>query len=192
MSSLLLPRTLTRCALSVMILDQLSGGAAAVGRPPFNRHAASLAACQGGALTHYLDYIDREWPGNATQHAITSRALSLLLQAIDEVAGTQAPPSTQLVRSLEPVRGLVATYDGGPHDRGAQSATLQRIFLGLTDVLERLVAASGRLEEPVDPRLSALRRSAESLDLRVPLRRQPDVLERFFHHAGEALRRSAR
>jgi hypothetical protein len=62
-------------------------------------------------------------------------------------------------------------------------------LLAFVDIIEELASATGVERAPVDPRLSALRRAAESLDSNLVPRRQPDVLERFFRHAGAALRR---
>jgi hypothetical protein len=175
--------------LSTIFVAPLAGGDPSLHDMVFDGNVAQSGAHQDRALGAYRNYVDREWAGKAYQHSMTREALTLLMNALDSVAQRRELTSPQLTRSMHDVRPLIAAYDAGAPDHVGQSARLQRVFLAITDVVERLVDASGLLREPIDPRLSALRRSAESLDLRAPLRRQPDVIERFFHHAGEALYR---
>jgi hypothetical protein len=182
-------RLIGSSALFIIIAGQLSSGAPSVAFSVFDATFASSGFRQESALGAYREFVNREWPGEAYQHSLNLKALTLLMQAIDSVAQRRGPSSPQLAQSLDAVRPLIAMYDAGPADDIAQSAKLQKVFLALTDIVEGLVDASGLLKEPVDPRLSALRRSAESLDLSLPLRWQPDVIERFFHHAGKALHR---
>jgi hypothetical protein len=87
---------------------------------------------------------------------------------------------------------VFSAYANGPPDSAGHIERLRQAFTSAADIIDELVEVAGVEKRPVDPRMSALRRAAESLDPALTTRRQPDVIERFFHHAAEALQRVAR
>jgi hypothetical protein len=144
---------------------------------------------EDSALREYLTQIDREWPGESHQQSITSKSLLLLADAIASVAERRHIATPTLRQELDKARALTREFDRNAPDRADQAEHLRRTLLAFSEILDRLVTAAELERTPVDPRLSAIRRAAESLDPSLRPRRQPDVLERFFRHAGDALRR---
>jgi hypothetical protein len=141
------------------------------------------------ALRLFLEQIDREWPGESEQQAITVASLELLADAIGSVARRTQLPLPNLERSVRELRQLIERYRAGKPDDLVQARRLRETFVEAADLIDRLLTSAGLQKKPVDPRLGALHRAAESLDTAMTVRRQPDVIERFFSHAGEALRR---
>lgn len=141
------------------------------------------------ALRLFLEQVDREWPGESEQQAITVKSLELLADAIGSVARRKQLPLPDLESSVRELRELTERYRAGRPDDLVQARRLRDTFVSAADLIDRLLTSAGLQKKPVDPRLGALHRSAESLDAALTVRRQPDVLERFFTHAGEALRR---
>lgn len=144
------------------------------------------------ALRAFVEQVAREWPGESHQQALTVASLTLLADAIKSVAERRRLSSPRVAQGVDELRSQTRAYGAAAPSDGGQGVRLRQAFVTASDLVAHLVNAAGIEKEPVDPRLSALRRSAESLDTTQSLRRQPDVIERFFHHAAEALQRVAR
>lgn len=140
-------------------------------------------------LRTYVEHVAREWPGESAQQALTGESLTLLADAVGSVAERKQLSSPQVRLAVEQLRRQTAEYQVGTPGTLEQSKRLRRTFATAAELVASLVDRAGLEQQPVDPRLSALGRAADSLDDEMLLRRQPDVIERFFHHAGEALRR---
>jgi hypothetical protein len=151
--------------------------------------ACATRAADTAVLTEYRQQVQREWPGESHQQALTTDTLRLLAAAIGAVAERRTEAWPELASRLERMRADTEAYRLGQPGTLDQSAALRRIFMNTAGLITELVERAGVAERPVDPRLSALHRAAESLAPDMLLRRQPDTLERFFHHAGEALHR---
>lgn len=72
------------------------------------------------------------------------------------------------------------------------SAAQEPLLVSAAAVVDRLAETAGVKERPVDLAITAMRRAAESIDPEQPQRRQPDVIERFFHHTSDILRQIER
>jgi hypothetical protein len=144
---------------------------------------------QDRALLAYIDQVEREWPGESAQQALTADSLTLLADAIASVADRQQLTTPQVRLAIEQLRRQTQAYRAGTPGTHEQAKRLRRTFKETAALVDSLVARAALKQEPVDPGLAALARAADSLDDDMLLRRQPDVIERFFHHAAAALRR---
>jgi hypothetical protein len=156
---------------------------------PAGAASGQMPSVSEPALRLFLEQVDREWPGESEQQAITVKSLELLAAAIGSIARRKQLPLPNLERSVCELRELTERYRAGRPDDLVQARRLRETFVSAADLIDRLLTSAGLQKKPVDPRLGALHRAAESLDASLTVRRQPDVLERFFTHAGEALRR---
>lgn len=138
-------------------------------------------------LRTFVEHVDREWAGDSHQQAVTVTSLRLLADAVEAV-GRRSADHASMDREIAELRAMTGEYDRGTPGDPQQSKRLRKTLLGASQIVARTVTAAGLASRP-DPRLSAMQRAARSLDDDAPLRRQPDVLERFFQHAAEALRR---
>jgi len=134
-----------------------------------------------------VEHVDREWAGDSQQQIVTVTSLRLLADAVEAV-GRRSADHASIDRDIAELRAMTGEYERGTAGDPQQSKRLRGTLLAASQIVERTVKAAGLAGRP-DPRLSAMERAAKSLDDDAPLRRQPDVLERFFHHAAEALRR---
>ena len=64
----------------------------------------------------------------------------------------------------------------------------QELFEDVAELMADLNNKLPRQDQIAQPRIDALERSADAIERDDPLRQQPDVVERFFRHAAEALR----
>jgi hypothetical protein len=120
---------------------------------------------------------------------LTADSLKLLIDAIVSVAEHKQLSSPQVRLAVELLRRSTDDYRAGRPGTLEQSERLRQTLKRAADLVESLIDRAGLEKNSVEPRVSAIHRAAESLDEDMVLRRQPDVIERFFHHAGEALRR---
>jgi hypothetical protein len=144
-----------------------------------------------GATEKLADYVAREWPGESHQQAITSTALTLLADAVEANART-SPAADAVGAGVARLRRQIGEFRTGTPGDLEQSRRLRRILIDAGSLIDQLAASADARRRPNDPRVNALARSAESLSENAPVLRQPDVLERFFHHAVEALQRLER
>jgi hypothetical protein len=144
---------------------------------------------QDRALLAYIDQVEREWPGESAQQELTADSLTLLADAVASMADRKQLTTPQVRLAIEQLRRQTQAYRAGTPGTLEQAKRLRRTFQETAALVDSLVDRAARKNEPVDPRLSALARAADSLDDDMLLRRQPDVIERFFHHAAAALRR---
>jgi hypothetical protein len=149
--------------------------------------AAQQTAIENPALRAFLEQVDREWPGESRQQSVTVESLTLLASTVESIAKARQKLTPDIITGLDRLRTETHKYERGVPSDLSQSTQLQHVLITAADVLRRL-AGAGADTEPERSRLAALKRSAESLDRRAPLRRQPDVIERFFHQAAELLR----
>jgi hypothetical protein len=140
-----------------------------------------------GTLDAFIAQVDREWPGESRQQAITTDSLRLMADAVAAVAARGRIDSPRLARPLQQFREETERYAKGKPGTERQSEQLRRTFLTGVAVMEALTE---RVDEgrTLKARVSALERAAKSLDDDDPVLRQPDVIERFFRHAGEILK----
>jgi hypothetical protein len=153
------------------------------------RQHVTATPADDSALREFIEQVEREWPGESHQQALTADSLMLLATAIVSVAERRRLASPDLLRQVEALREQTGAYRASTPGRLDQTERLRRVFIAGADIVDGLVEAAGLEKRPVDPRLSALRRAAESLDPALVPLRQPDVIERYFHHAAEALKR---
>ena len=146
-------------------------------------------AQSSAALQKLADYVAREWPGESHQQAITTTALTLLADAVEARAAEPAARGADLAPDIERLRRQIDEYRSGKPGDLRQSRLLRRTLLDASSVIERLLTRLDARRQPRDARLNALERAAKSLSENAPVIRQPDVLEHFFRHAVEALRR---
>lgn len=98
-----------------------------------------------------------QWPGESLQQAMTAETLGLLADAVVSLAERKTLSTRELLFKVDELRSCV--------------------LIARADIVDELVERAGLEKSPVAPRLSALRRAAESLDPSAPLRRQPDVTD---------------
>jgi len=144
------------------------------------------AAPNDTAVRAFIQQVEREWPGQAAQQALTVESLRLLGDAVESLASPQQKSAQEFMTVFARFRTETRRFESGTPDDIAQSANLQHAFITGVDLMRRLVGAKAEME-PAKTRLAALRRSADGIDRKQPLRRQPDVIERFFHQAAELL-----
>jgi hypothetical protein len=166
--------------------------AAFVGFACAARQQPTATVPEDPALRAFVLAAEREWPGESLQQAMTAEALGLLANAVISVAERKKVAMPELPRDIQELRRQTTAYANGPPDSAGQTERLRQAFTSAADIIDELVEAAGLEKRPIDPRLSALRRAAESLDPASTPRRQQDVIERFFHHATEALQRVER
>jgi hypothetical protein len=148
------------------------------------------SAAQSTAEVQKLsDYVSREWPGESHQQSINSTALTLLADAIEARAAQRPSASGALAEDIAKLRQQIEDYRTGKPGDLAQSRRLRRTLVHASSLIERILEAADARRRPRDARLNAVERAAQSLSETAPLVRQPDVIERFFHHAVEALER---
>jgi hypothetical protein len=116
------------------------------------------------ALRIYLDQVAREWPRESEQQALTSESLTLLADAIVSVAKREHLTSPRVRLAVEQLRLQIKAYGAGTPGTLDQSEQLRRTFHTAAGIVASLVDRAGLEQEPVDPRLSALARAADSLD----------------------------
>jgi hypothetical protein len=136
-------------------------------------------------LRAFDEYVRREWPGERTQQEINCRALELMVNAVEAVAAKRRVGEAKSMESAARVRERRQDYcSGNPADR-EQPRKLRRTLIEASELIEKL--AESVEQRKFTAHVNALNRAAESLDEAAPLRRQPDVMERFFHHGAELL-----
>ena len=145
--------------------------------------ASQSAAASDHALRAYVEQTDREWPGESYQQAITVDSLVLLANAVASLA-QQKGILVRLADDVAQLRVNIRGYRAALPDDDRQSARLRRTLIHASGLIQRLLAEANQQRRHSDPALNALRRAAESLDIDQPLRRQPDVIERFFAQAA--------
>jgi hypothetical protein len=155
--------------------------------PAFAQSPPPQAPQRAQAVEAFVEHVDREWPGEAHQQALTGKSLNLLVNAIESVAQRRQAASAEFVGELQEIRDETAKYTGGTPGDLAQSRQLRKTLRAAADIVQTLAVRTG-IASSMEQRLNALNRAARSLDDDQPLRRQPDVLERFFHHAAEILK----
>lgn len=148
---------------------------------------AQVPAPPAQAVETFVQHVDREWPGESQQQALTRDSLRLLADAVADLARRHKLSSSEFERELQALRDATARYAAGTPGDASQSRQLRKTLETAADLVRTLAVHTGAASS-IDARLNALERSAESLDRDQPLRRQPDVLERFFHHAAETLK----
>ena len=142
-----------------------------------------------GATQKLTDYVNREWPGESRQQAVTSTALTLLADAIETSAARQRAGTRDLAADIARLRRQITEYRTGTPGDLTQSRRLRRLLIDTSSVIEQVLESAGARQRPRDARLNALERSAKALSEDAPVRRQPDVLEYFFRHAVDLLQR---
>lgn len=142
-----------------------------------------------GATQKLADYVNREWPGESHQQAVTSTALTLVADAIEASAARQRLGRRDFVANIVRLRQQIGEYRTGTPGDLKQSRRLRRLLIDTSSVIEQVLESAGARQRPRDARLNALERSAKSLSEDAPVLRQPDVLEYFFRHAVELLER---
>ena len=149
---------------------------------------ASAATAQSAdartALQSFVAHVEREWPGQAEQQAITVESLNLLADTVRSIASARGQLTPDTLTVLDRLRTETQRFASGKPDNTTQSTQMRHVLTTATDLLARLAASAGT---ETQSRLAALRRAADGLDARQPLFRQPDVLERYFHQAAELL-----
>jgi hypothetical protein len=140
------------------------------------------------ALRAFIEQTDREWPGESDQQAITVDSLVLLANAVASLA-RQKGIHVRLADDVAQLRVNIRGYQAGLPEDERQSARLRRTLVHASGLIQRLLAEANQERRPSDPALNALGRAAESLDVDQSLRRQPDVIERFFGQAAAILQR---
>ena len=146
------------------------------------------AATSDQALRAFIEQADREWPGESYQQAITVDSLVLLANAVASLAQQQGI-LVRLADDVAQLRVNIRGYRAALPDDDRQSARLRRTLVHASGLIQRLVAEANQQRRPSDPALNALHRAANSLDVDQSLRRQPDVIERFFGQAAIILQR---
>ena len=157
--------------------------------------AVSAATARGSQATNvsnpslrsFIEQVEREWPGDARQQAITVESVTLLANTVESIASSRQALTPDLRTVLDRLRTEIRRFETGTAGIATQSVQLRHVLTTATDLLARL-AGNDAAKEPAKSRLAALRRSVDGLDGKTPLRRQPDVLERYFHQAAELLR----
>ena len=134
----------------------------------------------------FVQHVDREWPGEAHQQEVTRTSLDLLARAVEDMAQQKNVQSERFTRELKMMRDATTAYAAGKPGEVSQSRRLRKTLEAAAEVVQTLTERAGA-HDALKARLNALERSAGSLEPDDPLRRQPDVLERFFHHAAEIL-----
>ena len=152
--------------------------------PPTYVQAATTSNAE---LRTLVAHIDREWPGGPGHQAFTAESLALLATTIESIATSRKLLTPALITVLDRLRTETRRFAAGRAEDSSQSTQLRHVFTTATDLMSRLAGNEGATEE-VAARLAALRRTADSLDGRQLLSRQPDVVERFFHQSAELLR----
>jgi len=146
------------------------------------------ATASDPALRAFIEQTRRDRPEEPLQQASTAESLTLLASAVSSMA-QQRGALVRLADDVARLRADIRAYRAGSLDAPQQSARLQRTLTQASLLIHRLVAETRHERRASDPELNALRRSAESLDHEQSLRKQPDVLERFFDHAAAILQR---
>jgi hypothetical protein len=147
-----------------------------------------VAPVQNLAVRGFMAHADREWPGTAQQQAQTADTLDWLAAAIQSLATTKLPADSDRAKRIQEFRALIKEFSSGNPERTDQALVLRRTFATGAALIDDLVTAV-ELDRSARRRVSALRGVAESVDPGRPPRRQPDVVERYFHQASELLRR---
>ena len=144
---------------------------------------------QNPELQSFVAYADRDWPANSEQYGMTLEALERLYAALESLA-EQKDLSPEIVRQrVVELRIATSTYEAGRQGAAAQAQRLRQIFISSANLVDDLVRRAALDRAGIDPRLSAVRRAADSLDPDTTLLRQGDTIERFFRHAAHALTR---
>ena len=151
--------------------------------------APQSTTAPAGATHKLADYVNREWPGESHQQAVTSTALTLLADAIEANGTRQSLEKRDFAADVVRLRQQINEYRTGKPGDLEQSRRLRRVLIGASSLIERVVESADARQRPRDPRLNAVERAAKSLSENTTVLRQPDVLERFFRHAVAALQR---
>ncbi len=137
------------------------------------------------ALQSFVQHVEREWPGERAQQEINCRALELMASAVEAVALGRKVRGNDVPSGIMRFGELTGSYcTGDPNDRD-QPQRLRRTLVDGSALMAALVRTTG--DRNSSAHLNALDRAARSLDRHAPLLRQPDVIERFFHHAAAVL-----
>lgn len=138
------------------------------------------------AVAIFAANVDRKWPTDEREPFVTAEALRLMEAAASAIAD-ETKTNTGKVNAaiIDFSKARVAAVD----QRVAEDDRARLIGNALVkgqSMLEALVAAHA--DATLRQRLIELKRSAEALDQKRPLRQQGDALERYFHQAADVLR----
>ncbi len=137
------------------------------------------------ALHSFAEYVEREWPGEGAQ-VINCKALSLMADAVESVAAKRQISLRSIGKEMTRFRAHTTAYcQGSPEDRAQPDKLRRTLIRGSRLIAELAEAAPDRVG--LTAHLNALDRAARSLDKDASPQRQPDVVERFFHHGVQVL-----
>jgi hypothetical protein len=129
-----------------------------------------------------------KWPADEREPFVTAETLRLLEAAGRAIAGDWKVDTGKVHGSITAFASARAALDGKAGDEDARPSLARDALVKGTTMITALAAAIDRDDATTKQRLSALKKSAESLDRKRQLRQQADALERYFHQASELLR----
>jgi hypothetical protein len=139
------------------------------------------------ALRAHFEQVERESPAESAQQALTADSLTLLADAIHSFAERKQLSSRRSAwrqsncGALPPRIAAVSRARSSNRNGGGEPCNTRPTWCSRSSI----ATGSSRSRSTH----GCLHRAAASRDDDPVLRRQPDVIERFFHRAGEALRR---
>ncbi len=140
------------------------------------------------AVAVFTANVERKWPADEREPAVTGEALRLMdaaARAIAEDAKIDSGKIRQAMDGFAAVRKAMDTPARSEDDR----TLVVRDALAKGAMVVEAVAVARRREDPkTKTQLGELKRAAEAVDRKKQLRQQGDLLERYFRQAAELMR----
>jgi hypothetical protein len=144
----------------------------------------TLAPLDNLAVRGFVAHAEREWPA-APSAAQTVDTLDWMAMAVESLAGTRRLAVENLPARLGQLRASIKEFSSTGAESLTRTRVLKRIFTDGAGLIGDLARAAGTRDVDYE----ALERVAGALDIDELPRNQPDVIERYFQEASNALQR---
>lgn len=148
--------------------------------------AAAQAPSTMAAVAIFNVNVDRKWPVDEREPAVTAEALRLMeaaVQAVIEERKLDAPKLRQSISAFTQAREAL----GRTAEDKDRAPLVRDALLKGRMMAESVASATGLSDEATRQRLAGLKTAADAFDRARPVRDQADILERYFRTSSELL-----
>jgi hypothetical protein len=146
-----------------------------------------VAPAQNLAVRGFVAHAERDWPGTPQQQTLTVDTLDWLATAIQSLATAKQLTVPNFAGRMQEFRAELKKFASGKPEQPGQATMLRQLFLSGAALVDDVANSAG--VEDADDQLTAVRRAAESFAEQQLPQKQPDVIERYFQAASQALQR---
>ena len=159
----------------------MAGSASAQGSSPAG------VALSDPAVDAFVTFVAPKHSGPLSRPFVVA-ALDRFVSAIEAVALAHDVADAALFTTAHDIRRDVRRLYSRRSTAEAQIKKRRELFVAAAGLMTAIHAQLPAEYRVPAPRLEALERAADSLDVEDPLLKQPDSVERFFRHAAETLK----